>query len=87
MNLNHMKRAAETNSINSPAAISEISLKDMPFVQQLTENELMMLELNSVLKLYKKNRIIYDEGNRHAGIFVVLEGIVKIYKIGSNGKQ
>ena len=65
----------------------EPGLKDIPLLAHLTEEELDYLELNAVFKTFKKRQIIYHEGCRHSGLYCVLKGIVKIYKIGTNGKH
>lgn len=70
-----------------PVIVDEYDLKDIQLLKNLTEKELMLLEYNSVRKSYKKRSVIYREGGRHSGVYVVQKGIVKIYKIGANGKQ
>ncbi|WP_297094601.1 Crp/Fnr family transcriptional regulator [uncultured Draconibacterium sp.] len=62
-------------------------LRDIHMFRKLSEAELLDLEINSVYKTFKKRSVIYREGCRHAGLYIVLKGIVKIYKIGGNGKQ
>lgn len=70
-----------------PKAVDECCLNDVQLLKTLSEEELQLLELHSVHKSFKRRSIIYREDSRHSGIYVVLKGIVKIYKIGSNGKQ
>lgn len=69
-----------------PAINQELSLNEVPQFKHLTENELLHIELNSTQISYKKGIVIYREGTRHSGIYCIAKGIVKIYKIGPNGK-
>lgn len=64
----------------------ELSLTEVPQFKHLTENELLNIELNSTRIFYKKGIVIYREGIQHTGIYCIAKGIVKIYKIGPNGK-
>lgn len=77
----------ESEKIVAPVIFQKFDLNDVPILKCLTASEFMMLELNAVQKSYKKRGIIYDEGIRHSGLYLVLNGIVKVYKIGSNGKH
>ncbi|WP_246223009.1 Crp/Fnr family transcriptional regulator [Draconibacterium halophilum] len=76
-------------SVRKVASIvkDDLRLSDMHMFRKLSETELLDLEFNSVYKTFKKRTVIYREGCRHAGLYVILKGIVKIYKIGGNGKQ
>ena len=74
------------NNIN-PTETNEWELEDVPLFRELDENEMNLVKSNSVNKFYKKRINIYREGSRHAGVYVLLNGIVKIYKIGAKGQQ
>lgn len=74
------------NNIN-PTETNEWGLEDIPLFRELDENEMNLVKSNSVNKFYKKRINIYREGSRHAGVYVLLNGIVKIYKIGAKGQQ
>ncbi len=65
---------------------AEFRLRNHNLFKQLTESELTLLERLVVQKLYKKNEILYREGCRHSGIYIIQQGIVKISKRGVNGK-
>lgn len=69
------------------AGAAECHLEDIQIFKALSQHELQLLEFNAIRKFYKKRSVIYREDSRHSGIYVVQKGIVKIYKIGSNGKQ
>ena len=64
----------------------ELNLSEMSQFKHLTEIERLHIELNSTRILYKKGTVIYREGTKHSGFFCIANGIVKIYKIGANGK-
>jgi len=36
---------------------------------------------------YSRNRIIFHEGEKCAGVFIVVSGLVRIYKLASDGKE
>ena len=60
---------------------------DIPLFSCLNGDEMKRIELNSINKFLKKDTSIYREGCRHSGVYIVLNGIVKIYKIGPQGKH
>ncbi|SHF92564.1 cAMP-binding domain of CRP or a regulatory subunit of cAMP-dependent protein kinases [Mariniphaga anaerophila] len=66
---------------------NELTLGDIPLFHYLSEDEMNLLETNVVLKRFKNRTNIYREGSRPAGVYVILSGIVKVYKIGSKGKH
>ncbi len=70
-----------------PIINGDFRLWDIPMFKKLSEEEMLRVELDSVIKTYNKRSVIYREGSRHSGLYFVLKGIVKVYKIGGNGKQ
>jgi CRP-like cAMP-binding protein len=70
-----------------PTIVEEYTLRDIKLLKGLTERELVLVELSAVCKSFKKSSVIYSEGSRHSGIYIVQKGVVKIHKIGANGKQ
>lgn len=81
------EETANGNSKLGATVVAKYNLDNIKVLKHLTENELIVLEHNTVQKEYGKNEIIYKEGCRHSGIYIIQQGIVKIYKVGSNGKQ
>ncbi|WP_346857794.1 Crp/Fnr family transcriptional regulator [uncultured Draconibacterium sp.] len=61
-------------------------LKNIRLFEKLSEEELEVLEYESTRKSYKKGTVIYREGSRHSDFYCILRGVVKVYKIGTNGK-
>jgi len=82
-----MNTVVQSEKRIQPIINNDILLHDIPLFKKLTEDEMIRLELNSVIKTYSKRSVIYREGSRHSGLYCVLKGIVKVYKIGGNGKQ
>jgi CRP/FNR family transcriptional regulator, polysaccharide utilization system transcription regulator len=58
-----------------------------PLFKHLTVEELEHLSEEKTVSFYKKGTYIYHEGNRIAGIYVVMKGILKIFKTGIDGKE
>jgi CRP-like cAMP-binding protein len=53
----------------------------------LTSEELDILPLESGATKYKRNAIVYEEGSRINGFYLVCRGIIKIFKTGFDGKD
>lgn len=51
------------------------------------QNEIEKLIPNMNCNFYKKGQVIFFEGNHPDGLFCIKEGKVKIFKIGSTGKE
>ncbi len=62
-------------------------LQDLPLFSELTVDELRKLTALSSLKNYKKEEYVFHEGDEFKGIFIVLKGLVKIFKISPQGKE
>lgn len=55
--------------------------------KKLTASQIDFLNSNKTCTQVKKGKILYEEGNRIAGIYCVNKGILKIYKTGIEGKE
>lgn len=77
------------NAIDRKKAIQSQTCitNDIALFSCLNGNQMKLIELNSINKYFKKDTYIYREGCRHSGVYIVLNGIVKIYKIGPQGKH
>ena len=53
----------------------------------LTEEQLDYLPLDQATDRYKRGSIIYEEGSRISGFYVVCKGVIKIFKTGFDGKD
>jgi len=64
-----------------------INLRSFEIFKGLTDTELEQLNQNLVCNTHKRGSIIYNEGSRINGSFIVVSGILKIYKTGFDGKE
>lgn len=63
------------------------TLSNSFFFQGLPDDLLHKIASIGVVKNYEKNELIFAEGERAFGFFIILEGLVKIYKISAKGKE
>jgi CRP/FNR family transcriptional regulator len=63
------------------------TLHDVPIFEKLSSTELRLLTSISRVRRYRKNQIIFLEGEFFAGFYVVLTGSVKVYKLNRGGKE
>ncbi len=59
----------------------------MQVFQALTDEQKQILMDNSAISKYKKNEIIYKEGDKPTGLIFLAKGKVKIYKEGVGGRE
>jgi CRP-like cAMP-binding protein len=55
--------------------------------RHLNHEELLLLPIDILPDNYKRGAIIYQEGDRINGFYVVCKGIIKIFKTGVDGKD
>jgi len=67
--------------------ISYSSWKSQSILRHLDIEELTYMEESTEIRHYKKGEIIFLQGKRIAGCYVVLSGIVKQFKTGGEGKD
>jgi CRP-like cAMP-binding protein len=74
---------------NSQESISaeQIDLRSFTIFKELTDQELDLLNQSMVCGTFKRSSIVYSEGSRINGSYVVVSGTVKIYKTGFDGKE
>lgn len=65
----------------------ECSLRLHPLFRHLTQEEMELVDFEKECNYYKRGEILYHEGRRMTGFYCVLNGIVKIYKTGIDGKE
>lgn len=65
----------------------DIDLSGFRFFQSLTEEEMKSLNFEKTCATYKKGSILYKEGSRLTGFYCIIQGVVKIYKTGIDGKE
>jgi CRP/FNR family transcriptional regulator len=66
--------------------ISEI-ISSVPLFEGLPEAQLREIKTIAMSKNFKKGETIFSEGDPGNGFYVVAEGLVKIYKVSSEGKE
>jgi len=59
----------------------------MQVFKDLSEDQKQTLKDNSTISTYKKNEIIYKEGDKPTGLIFLAKGKVKIYKEGIGGRE
>ncbi len=63
------------------------TLHDVPLFTKLSPNELKLITNISKTKKFKKNQIIFLEGEAFSGFYVLLTGSVKVYKLRGDGEE
>ena len=63
------------------------TLHDIPLFGKLSPTELKLITNISRTKCYKKNQIIFLEGEAYIGFYIVLSGGVKVYKLNGDGDE
>jgi CRP-like cAMP-binding protein len=61
--------------------------KGSSLFSDLNESELEVLSEHKSCVTYKKGQTLFYEGTRPMGVFCINNGKVKVYKMGSNGKE
>ncbi len=64
-----------------------MKLQDIPLFSELTVEELRKITALSRLINYKKDEYVFHEGDEFKGIYIVLKGQVKIFKMSPQGKE
>ena len=64
-----------------------MNLREIPFFKNLDESELKRLAEISSLKRYKADEIVFFEGEMSKFLLVLIEGVVRLYKNSSKGKE
>ena len=59
----------------------------IPLFNGLPDDQLSAIQQIAVEKQYNKGQMIFSEGDETKGLFVVVDGRIKIYKVSSEGKE
>ncbi len=65
---------------------SEI-LQHVPIFQKLSEKELDQISSIGVVRGYSKDKVVFLEGEKFSGFYVVMSGSVKVYKLTADGDE
>lgn len=63
------------------------TLKNIPLFSELSIDQLRKITSISKLKKYEKNDILFNDGDPYTGFYIILKGIVKIFKTSQDGKD
>ena len=66
---------------------SAVDFTDSPLFKHLTTLEAEKVIKDRIINFYNKGTYIYHEGNRIGGCYILLNGIIKIFKTGIDGKE
>jgi CRP/FNR family transcriptional regulator len=64
-----------------------LTLAQMPLFSGLTENELQALAQRAVDRRFAPDEVLFWEGEPCAGIFLIVQGSVKIFKTSPSGRE
>lgn len=77
--------------INKEIQKEEIESKNLltkiPIFTELSIQQLRQITAVSKLKQYSKQEILFRENDHYAGFYILLKGVIKVYKISSVGKE
>ncbi|HEY4787397.1 MAG TPA: Crp/Fnr family transcriptional regulator [Bacteroidales bacterium] len=76
-----MKKKQEETSLE------QIDFTASPLFRHLTTEENEKISKDRIISFYNKGTYIYHEGNRIGGCYVLINGIIKIFKTGIDGKE
>lgn len=62
-------------------------LKESFFFKDLSEKILEEIASLGIIKHFKKNELLFGEGEKAYGFYMISDGLVKIYKLSSKGKE
>lgn len=63
------------------------ALKACPLYRGLKEEELKKIREVSSLKEFKRDTVVFSEGEECRGFYLVISGLVKLYKLSPEGKE
>jgi CRP/FNR family transcriptional regulator, polysaccharide utilization system transcription regulator len=70
--------------------IPDLDLNDFtasPLFNHLSKEEIEKISEDRTISFYNKGTYIYHEGNRIGGCYIIMSGILKIFKTGIDGKE
>jgi CRP/FNR family transcriptional regulator len=65
----------------------DVSLLSVPLFSEFEIAELRIISGFSSVRRYKKQQIIFLEGESYSGFYLVLKGKIKVYKISPDGRE
>jgi CRP-like cAMP-binding protein len=74
-------------SIKGLFPIDKWDFKTASVLSELPEDDLNLLTANKSVQTFKKSEVIFREGGFPSGIFYIIEGKVKKYKVDKDGRE
>ncbi len=74
-------------NVQQNSGFENLNLRNYDIFKGLTDEEIEKLSLDMVCNIYSRGDVVYNEGNRINGSYIVSSGILKIYKTGFDGKE
>jgi CRP-like cAMP-binding protein len=74
-------------NVQQDQGFDSLDLKKHDIFKGLTDAEVEKLTQSMVCNIYRRGSIIYNEGSRINGSYIVCNGVLKIYKTGFDGKE
>ena len=72
-------------NVQQDQGFDSLDLKKHDIFKGLTDAEVEKLTQSMVCNIYRRGSIIYNEGSRINGSYIVCNGVLKIYKTGFDG--
>lgn len=72
--------------VDRPSCLSCLT-KSLSFFSDLDKFELINLNQNKTCNFYKKGHVVFYEGRIPTGVYCLEQGMVKLYKVGMDGKE
>lgn len=63
------------------------TLREIPLFTELSIQQLRQITSVSSLKRFSKHEILFRENDLYTGFYILLKGVIKVYKISSSGKE
>ncbi len=63
------------------------TLRDIPLFSELSIEQLRKISVFSKVKRFSKNEIIFNEDDTYIGFYILLKGVIKVYKVSLSGKE
>jgi len=63
------------------------TLRSIPLFSELSVEQLRLITSVSKLLKFKKNDILFNDGDLYTGFYIILKGTIKIFKISHSGKE
>lgn len=70
-----------------PEAGYKDTLRQIPLFSELSIKQLRQITAVSKLKRFSKHKILFRKDDHYIGFYILLKGVIKVYKISGSGKE